>query len=91
MATPSIVGAVGVADLLADGYKVRTVTVRLVRKLEAFKTRDVALVKFKYTQNGVKMYFLATAKKTESEYPTKSDKPVRLKLVLKRKKGGENA
>ena len=87
--------ALTVSELLKRGYKVRGISVQLVKKLEIFKRSNVSLIKFVKTKNGIKMYFAYTPKdEAKGKYifvntATKlvQPKPLKLKISLKREKG----
>ncbi len=89
-----------VSELMKHGYKVRGISVRLVKKLEIFKQNKADLVKFVKTRNGVKMYFAYTPKEeakgnyvfVNTVLPKKKkakNKNVKLKITFVRQKDGE--
>ena len=85
-----------VTELLRQGYKVKGISVRLVKKLEVFKDSKASLVKFIRTRNGIKMYFAYTPKEeVENDYVSadtrysknSKEKPLSLKISFVRGKG----
>lgn len=87
--------AFSISELLKQGYRIKYISVRLMKKLEAFKDSKASLVKLVKTRNGIKMYFAYTPKEeAKGKYifiNTHSSKlgvkPLHLKITLKRERG----